>query len=90
MTIWTIDLFKYRSNNTLILYTYFIMQITLNGEKHELNGPVSIEGLLKDLGQDGSRLVVELNSTIINKELYSATVLKGGDILELVRLVGGG
>ena len=53
-------------------------------------GQVSIEGLLKDLGQDGSRLVVELNSTIINKELYSTTMLKGGDVLELVRLVGGG
>jgi len=55
-----------------------------------LNGPVSIEDLLKDLGHDGSRLVVELNSTIINKELYSATVLKEGDSLEMVRLVGGG
>lgn len=53
-------------------------------------GPVSIESLLKDLGQDESRLVVELNSTIINKELYSATMLKEGDTLEVVRLVGGG
>ncbi len=53
-------------------------------------GPVSIEGLIKGLGQDGSRLVVELNATIISKELYSASMLKEGDTLELVRLVGGG
>jgi len=66
------------------------VQIILNGKEYELAGQVSIEGLLKDLGQDGSRLVVELNSTIINKELYSTTMLKGGDVLELVRLVGGG
>ncbi|HBZ86312.1 MAG: thiamine biosynthesis protein ThiS [Candidatus Edwardsbacteria bacterium RIFOXYD12_FULL_50_11] len=66
------------------------MQIILNGKEYQLNGPVSIEDLLKDLGHDGSRLVVELNSTIINKELYSATVLKEGDSLEMVRLVGGG
>lgn len=53
-------------------------------------GPVSIEGFLKGLGQDGGRLVVELNATIINKELYSATMLEEGDTLEVVRLVGGG
>ena len=66
------------------------MYILLNGKKYELAGSVSIETLLKDLRQDGGRLVVELNSTIINKELYSATLLKDGDVLELVRLVGGG
>jgi len=66
------------------------MHIILNGKEHQLAGPVSIESLLKDLGQDESRLVVELNSTIINKELYSATMLKEGDTLEVVRLVGGG
>jgi thiamine biosynthesis protein ThiS len=66
------------------------MQIVLNGKEYELAGPVSIEGLIKGLGQDGSRLVVELNATIISKELYSASMLKEGDTLELVRLVGGG
>ncbi len=66
------------------------MQIILNGKEHQLAGPVPVEALLKDLGQDGGRLVVELNATIINQELYSATMLKEGDILEVVRLVGGG
>ena len=66
------------------------MRIILNGKEHQLAGPVSIEALLKDLRQDGSRLVVELNATIISKELYSAIMLKEGDVLELVRLVGGG
>ena len=66
------------------------MRIILNGKEHQLNGPVSIEGLLKGLGQDGGRLVVELNATIVSKELYSATMLKEGDTLEMVRLVGGG
>lgn len=66
------------------------MQITLNGKKQELNGPVSIEGLLKDLGQDGGRLVVELNSTIIQRDQYQSSMLNDGDIVEIVRLVGGG
>jgi len=66
------------------------MRIILNGKEHQLARPVSIEALLKDLRQDGSRLVVELNATIISKELYSAIMLKEGDVLELVRLVGGG
>lgn len=66
------------------------MRIILNGKKYELAGPVSIEDLLKDLGQDDGRVVVELNATIISKDLYSGTMLKEGDTLEMVRLVGGG
>ncbi|MDQ7797892.1 MAG: sulfur carrier protein ThiS [Candidatus Edwardsbacteria bacterium] len=66
------------------------MRIILNGNKYELAGPASIEDLLKDLGQDGSRLVVELNARIVSKENYTATMLKEGDSLEMVRLVGGG
>jgi thiamine biosynthesis protein ThiS len=66
------------------------MRIILNGNKYELAGPASIENLLKDLGQDGSSLVVELNARIVSKEHYTATMLKEGDSLEMVRLVGGG
>lgn len=66
------------------------MHILLNGKEHQLNGPVSIEGLLKGLGQDGSRLVVELNSLIINRDQYPSVSLNEGDSVEIVRLVGGG
>ncbi len=90
MTIWIIDLFKYQSNNTLLLYTDCLMHIILNGKKQEVAGPVSIEGLLKSLGQDGSRLVVELNSRIINRDQYSSLMLSDTDVVEIVRLVGGG
>lgn len=66
------------------------MHIILNGKEHELAGSVSIEALLKELGQNGSRLVVELNSLIINRDQYPSVSLNEGDSVEIVRLVGGG
>jgi len=66
------------------------MQIILNGKKHELTGPVSIADIIKSLGIDDGRVVVELNATIIRKELYFGTMLREGDTVEMVRLVGGG
>jgi sulfur carrier protein len=66
------------------------MLIILNGKKRNVNEQCSIADLLKELGQGGTRLVVELNAMIINKDQLSSIVLKDGDVLEIVRLVGGG
>lgn len=37
-----------------------------------------------------SALAVELNENILSKSLYDATVLKDGDVMEVVSFVGGG
>lgn len=37
-----------------------------------------------------SALAVELNEDILSKSLYDATVLKDGDVMEVVSFVGGG
>lgn len=36
------------------------------------------------------RIAVELNEEILPKSEYSATVLKDGDVVEIVNFVGGG
>lgn len=66
------------------------MQIHLNGNNHHINGEHSIGCLLKELGQDGKRVVVELNGIIIGNDKLDSTLLKDGDALEVIRLVGGG
>lgn len=39
---------------------------------------------------DVSRIAVELNGQIVRKAQYAETVLKDGDVVEVVSFVGGG
>lgn len=66
------------------------MIIILNGKEHFVNGQNTIAGLLEDLGQDAGRVVVEHNGRIVTGEGLKTARLQEGDVLEMVRLVGGG
>jgi sulfur carrier protein len=65
------------------------MRVTVNGEQREVTARTVLE-LLEELGLQPARTVVEQNHKIVERSLYQDTVLAEGDVLELVRLVGGG
>lgn len=66
------------------------MQITLNGEKRTLDGPLSIQALLELLGLGGKPVVVEQNqSALLPRELQTASVADG-DVIEVVQITAGG
>jgi len=65
------------------------MKLTVNGEAREVAAR-TVLGLLEELGLQPARTVVEQNAVIVSREVYGDTLLKDGDVLELVRLVGGG
>ena len=46
--------------------------------------------LLTELGLHPQGTIVERNREIVDREIYRETRLAEGDVLELVRLVGGG
>ena len=46
------------------------MRITLNGDIHELPGPLTIEALLRTLDIDPRRVAVEVNLNVIKKPAY--------------------
>ena len=46
--------------------------------------------LLDELGLHPQGTIVERNREIVDRETYRETNLSEGDVLELVRLVGGG
>ena len=46
--------------------------------------------LLKELELADKKVAVELNKSIVSRELYSSTELSEGDNLEIVHFVGGG
>lgn len=66
------------------------MKIHVNGEERELAGNLSVTGLLKVLGIRPVGIAVELNKEIVTKNTHETTMLKDGDFVEIVRMVGGG
>lgn len=65
------------------------MKLTINGEPREI-AAATVLGLLEELGLQPVATVVERNAKIVDRASYGDTVLADGDILELVRIVGGG
>ena len=66
------------------------MTIKLNGDPHEIPGPLSVSTLLGQLDIDARRVAVELNLAVVKKALYDSSVIKDGDEVEIVNFVGGG
>ena len=65
------------------------MKLTINGEYREV-GAATVFDLLTELGLHPQGTVVERNREIVDRDAFRDTPLAAGDVLELVRLVGGG
>ena len=66
------------------------MEIRLNGEDRHFATPLTVRALLDVLDLDRSRVAVELNREVLKRELFERTELADGDLVEIVRFVGGG
>jgi thiamine biosynthesis protein ThiS len=64
--------------------------ITLNGERFELDEPVSVNALLARLDIDPRRVAVEHNLAIVKRQRFDEVVVSDGDRVEIVNFVGGG
>ena len=68
-----------------------MVRVTINGEARVLaEDAASVAALVRSLGFEGKRVAVERNGEIVPKSRYDATPLADGDMLEIVRAVGGG
>ncbi len=66
------------------------MELTINGERHEYQEPLTVLELLQQLNLHPERVIVEINRTIFSPDEHNETKLKQGDTIELVQFVGGG
>lgn len=66
------------------------MNIKLNGESAEFDAEISVSDLIKAKKLDADGVVVELNMDIIRKNQRDATIIKEGDVVEILHFVGGG
>jgi thiamine biosynthesis protein ThiS len=64
--------------------------LTLNGEARSFEGPLTVAGLLTELGLDTRKVAVERNLEIVPRSTYAEVWLGSGDALEIVHFIGGG
>jgi sulfur carrier protein len=66
------------------------MKVQINGEARDFNPPLTLAGLVEQLGMKTDRVAVELNRSIVARDQWPKTSLEEGDCLEIVHFVGGG
>jgi sulfur carrier protein len=67
-----------------------VIALQVNGRRVELDGPTSLLEYLEKLGVNPRAVAVEHNGVIIERSSYSDAKLDEGDVVEIVRMVGGG
>jgi thiamine biosynthesis protein ThiS len=66
------------------------LRITLNGDMHEVAGPLTVAELLAQLDIDPRRVAVEHNLVVLKRDTFGSTQVQDGDEIEIVNFVGGG
>jgi sulfur carrier protein len=66
------------------------MQITVNGDAHEVPAGLTVRGLVETLGLTDGPVAVERNRAVVPRTEHLSTELQAGDVLEIVHFVGGG
>ena len=67
-----------------------MIQVTVNGKPHRLEGATDVSALLSRLELAGKKVAVERNGEIVPRSAHANTLLADGDELEIVVAVGGG
>lgn len=66
------------------------MKITLNGEAREVAAGTTVAGLVQILGLAAGRVAAEVNGEIVRRADHASAVLRAGDVVEIVQMIGGG
>ena len=67
-----------------------MIRLTVNGKPRELSGPTGLVAFLESLGVNVQFVAVAHNGNVLAREDYASVTLQDGDVLEVVRPVGGG
>ena len=66
------------------------MQITCNGETKKISANTTLASFISRMELNPDTVVVECDGTIIKRDEYDTLILQEGNVLELIRFVGGG
>jgi sulfur carrier protein len=66
------------------------MVVHVNGERRDVPGETTVADLIRLVGLVDAACAAEVNKALVPKKRHVETVLRDGDRVELVSLVGGG
>jgi sulfur carrier protein len=66
------------------------MRITVNGKPREIDGEMDLPAFLRAFDVNPRLVAVAINGDVIPKGEYASARVRDGDVLEVVRMVGGG
>ena len=67
-----------------------VAKIQLNGNSYEINTETNLNQLLNKLKIQKTKVAIELNGVIVEKNKYPKVILNKGDKVEIVHFIGGG
>ena len=67
-----------------------MIRLTINGKPKELPAPTGLVQYLESLDLSTEFIAVGYNGEVIEKESFHEITLSDGDVVEIVRPVGGG
>ncbi len=66
------------------------IEISVNGEKREIESGTTVRGLVELLRLQPGQVAVERNGEVVPRRTHEQVVIEAGDRLEVVTFVGGG
>ena len=67
-----------------------VAKIQLNGSPYEINTETNLNQLLNKLKIQKTKVAIEINGSIVEKNKYLKVILNKGDKVEIVHFIGGG
>jgi len=67
-----------------------VAKIQLNGSPYEINTETNLNQLLNKLKIQKTKVAIEVNGAIVEKNKYLKVILNKGDKVEIVHFIGGG
>ena len=67
-----------------------MIDLTVNGKSRPIEDSIDLETYLLSFGLNLQFVAVGYNGEVVKKESFADLTLKDGDVLEIVRPVGGG
>ncbi len=66
------------------------MKVRINGEEKEIEDGMTLNGLLNALDIKLQGIAVDINKEIVPKSRFEETFIRQNDVIEIVRMAGGG
>ena len=67
-----------------------VAKIQLNGNLYEINSETNLNQLLNKLNIEKTKVAIEVNGVIVEKNKYPKVILNKGDKVEIVHFIGRG